>query len=84
MFQWDAVDTSPDLAGQNVLKTSEMAIPHDGQTTRTELERVFHRWIYFDLLSQIFFWPSYGGRVGGNRPHPPYGSASERHRLLVT
>jgi len=26
MFQWDAVDTSPDLAGQNVLKTFEMAI----------------------------------------------------------
>jgi len=53
MFQWDAVDTSPDLAGQNVLKTSEMAIPHDRQTTRTELERVFHRWIYSDLLSQV-------------------------------
>jgi len=30
MFHWDAVDTSPDLAGQNVRKTSEMAIPHDG------------------------------------------------------
>ena len=33
MFQWDAVDTSPDLGGQNVLKTFEMAIRHNRRTT---------------------------------------------------
>ena len=43
----DAVNTSPDLGGQNVLKTFEIAIPRNGQTTRTGLERVFCRWIYF-------------------------------------
>ena len=32
MFQWDAVDTSHDLGGQNVLKTFEMAIRHKRQT----------------------------------------------------
>ena len=30
--------------------------------TRTELERVFCRWIYFHLRSKIFFWPSYEGQ----------------------
>ena len=64
MFQWDAVDTSPDLAGQNVPKTVEMAIRRD----RRERERVFCRWIYFHLRSKIFFWPSYGG---GDRPIAP-------------
>jgi len=38
MFQRDAVDTVPDLGDQNVLKTSETAIGHNRQTTRTELE----------------------------------------------
>jgi len=41
MFQWDAVDTSPDLAGKNVLDTLQMAIRHNRRTTRTELEREF-------------------------------------------
>jgi len=36
--QWDAVDTSPDLKSQNVLKTFEMAIRNNRRTTRTELE----------------------------------------------
>jgi len=40
MFQWDAVDTSPDLGGQNVLKTFEMATWRNRRTTRTELDRV--------------------------------------------
>ena len=44
MFQWDAVDTSPDLESQNVIKTFEMAIRHDRRTIRTKLERVFCRW----------------------------------------
>jgi len=38
MFQWDVVDTSPDLGGQNVLETFEMAIRHNRRTARTELE----------------------------------------------
>jgi len=53
MFQWDAVDTSLDLGGQNVLKTFEMAIQHSRRTTRLEL--VFCCWIYFLLRSEIFF-----------------------------
>ena len=37
MFQWDAVDTGPDLGGQNVLKTFEMAIRHNKQGLRVGL-----------------------------------------------
>jgi len=76
MFQWDAVDTSPDLAGRNVLETSEMVIPHDGQTTRTELERVFHRWIYFDLLSKNIFLALWWGAIAPIPPmdRPVYGT----------
>jgi len=51
MFQWDAVDTSPDLWGQNVLKTFEMAIRHNRLTRRTELGRVF---LSLDLFSLTF------------------------------
>jgi len=50
MFQWDAVDFSPDLWGQNVLKTFEMAIRHNRRTTRTELES----FLALDLLSLTF------------------------------
>jgi len=35
---WDAVDTSPDLGGQNAVKIFEMAIRHDRRPTRTQLE----------------------------------------------
>jgi len=38
---WDAVDTSPDIGGQHVLKTFESAIRHNRRPTRTELEREF-------------------------------------------
>jgi len=62
MFQWDAVDTSPDLGGV------KLAIRFNEQTARTELDRVFCRWIYFHLRSKIFFWPSYAGG-GGDRLH---------------
>ena len=55
MFQWDAIDTSSYLGGQDVLKTSEIAIRHNRRTTRTELERVFCRWIYFHLRLKIIF-----------------------------
>jgi len=74
MFQWDAVDTSPDLGGQNVLKTFEMAIRHYRRTTWTELERVFCCSIFFTYIEVYFYGPLQGG---GDRPHrrPPNGSA---------
>jgi len=59
MFQWDAVDTSPDLGGQNVFKTFEMAIRHNRWTTRTELEFLFP-----DLFS-VTFKKIYGFLTGG-------------------
>jgi len=34
---WDAVDTSPDLAGQNVVKTFEMAIQRNTRTKETKI-----------------------------------------------
>ena len=79
MFQRDTVDTSPDLGGQNVLKTFEMVI--NRRTTRTELERVFCRWICFHLpvRSWIFFWPSYGGRSHPPPPRDPPLSAGLRY-----
>jgi len=61
MFQWDAVDTSPDLGGQNVLKTFEMAIRHYRRTTWTELERVFCCWIFFTYIEVYFYGPLQGG-----------------------
>ena len=67
MFQWDAIDTSPDVWSQNVITTFEMAIPHKKRTTRTELERALCRWIYFHLRSKILFCLSYRGRL----PHRP-------------
>jgi len=69
MFQWNA-----DLGGQNVLTTLEMAIRHNRRTTRTELERVFCRWIYFHLRSKILSGPLTGG--GAIAPIVPYGSAT--------
>jgi len=57
MCQWDAVDTSPDLGGQNILKTFKIAMRCKRRTTRTELERVFRRWLYFHLRSEIIFGP---------------------------
>jgi len=71
MFQWDSVDTSPDLAGQNVRKTFEMAGRHSRRTTRTELERVFRRWIYFHSRSKKYFLALLRGWGGGDRPHRP-------------
>ena len=47
-------DTSPDLAGQNVLKTFWMAVWHNRRTTQTQLERVFCRWVNFHLCSNFF------------------------------
>ena len=73
MFQWDAVDTSPDLGGV------KLAIRFNEQTERTELDRVFCRWIYFHLRSKIFFWPSYAG--GRSPPSPPYVSTTASGNL---
>ena len=69
MFQWDAVDTNPDLVGQNVLKTFKMAIQHNRRTTRTELERVLCRWIYSHLRLKIFPGPL--AAVRGRSPPSP-------------
>jgi len=72
-----------DLGGsQTVLKTFEMAIRFNRQTTRTELDRVFCRWIYFHLRSKIFFWSSYAGRGVGRSPSsPPYVSTTASGNL---
>jgi len=53
---------SPDLGSQNVLKTYKTAISHNRRTTRTILERLFCRWIYFYLGSKIFLSLTGGGR----------------------
>ena len=37
-----------------------MAIRHSRRQTRTELERVFCRWIRFRYVQKYFFWPYYG------------------------
>ena len=50
MFQWDAADASPDLWGQNVLRSFEIAFRYNRRTTRTELERV----LFIDLFSLTF------------------------------
>jgi len=58
-FQWDAVDTSPDLWGQNVLRTVEMAIRHKRRTTRTASERESSVAGLFSLTFKNIFWPSW-------------------------
>ena len=62
----------------NILKAFAIAIRHNRGTTRTELHRVFCRWIYFHLFWEIFslmliniFLALLRGREGGNRPHSP-------------
>jgi len=69
MFQWNAIDTGPNLAGQNVLEIFELATRHNRRMIRTELERVFCQWIYFHLRSKIYFCPCY---VGDRPHHPPW------------
>jgi len=52
-----------------------MTIRHNVRTTRTELERVFCRWIYFYFRSKIFSGRLTGG--GRDRAHRPlYRSAT--------
>jgi len=79
VFQWDAVDTSPDLGGHNVLETFEMAIRRNRRTTRSEFERVFCPWINFHLRLRGFSVRIRGLKtflVQGGGDHPiafPYG-----------
>jgi len=63
MFQWDAVDTSPDLAGQNVPKTVEMAIRRD----RRERESFLSLNLYPLTFKNIFLTLLRGRRS----PHRP-------------
>jgi len=51
---WDAVDTSPDIGGQNVLKTFEMASPHNTNGIRQS----FLSLDLFSLTFENMFWPS--------------------------
>jgi len=65
MFQWDAVDTSPDLVGQNVLKTFKMAIQHNRQISRIlATNGIRESFMSLDLFSLTFkniSRPSCGG-----------------------
>jgi len=81
MFQWDVVDICPDVGGQNVLRTFEMAIRYNRRPTRTELERESFLSLNLFALSfknsQIFSSPFTA--KGGDRPRRPplsYGSAT--------
>ena len=67
---WDAVDASPKLGGKNVLKTFAMAIRHNKRPTRTELEWVFCRWIYFNLCSKTIAFSALTLLVGRQDGHP--------------
>ena len=65
MLQWNAVDTSPDVGGQNVLETFEMAIWHKRRTAQTELE--FSVTGFTFTYVQKYFLALLGGR-GDDRP----------------
>jgi len=71
MFQWDAVDTSPDLGGHSVVEPFEMAVRHNRRTTRTEIEFSLAGFIF--TYVQDILWLSYRG---ASPPLPPYGSAT--------
>jgi len=76
---WDADDTSPDLEGQNVLKTSEMAIRHNRRTARTELEFSVAGFIFTNVRKYFS-----GPLTGRNRPPPYMDRPLERERSLFT
>ena len=61
MFQWDAVGISSGLWGQSVLETFEMAIRRNRRKTRTQLERVSCRWIYFTHVQKYISGALTGG-----------------------
>ena len=79
---WDAVDTSPDLGGQNALKTFEMVIRHDRRPTRTEFESCLSLNL-FSLTFKNILWPSYGGGAIAPVAPSPYGFATVA-RVTVT
>ena len=69
-----AVDTSPDLGGggQNILETFEMAIRHNGPTTRTELDSFFSvTGSIFTYVQKYFSGPLIGGGGRAITPSPP-------------
>jgi len=76
---WDADDTSPDLGGQNVLKTSEMAIRHNRRTARTELEFSVAGFIFTNVRKYFS-----GPLTGRNCPPPYMDRPLERERSLFT
>ena len=81
MFQWDAVDTSPDLGSQNILETFEMATRHTRWTTRTELESFLSLDLFSLTFNNIFLAVLGGGR--SDRPHrPAHGSATAAGPVL--
>jgi len=77
MFQWDAVDTNPDLEGQNVIKSFEMAIRHNRRTTRTELQSFFVAGFILTDVQKYFFLAFLWG--GGRAP--PLSPLCIRHWL---
>jgi len=86
---WDAVDTNPDLGGQNIppqKKPIEMAVDTTGgRHERNWRELAFCRWIYFRLHSKIFPALLRPGRSphrhSPSPPDPACGSASGRSLL---
>ena len=80
MFQWDAVDTNPDLEGQNVIKSFEMAIRHNRRTTRTELQSFFVAGFILTDVPKYFSGFLMGGASAPIVPamYPPLVTASER------
>jgi len=80
MFQWDAIDTNPDLGGQNVLKTVEMAIRHNSRRTRTESESFRSLDLFWVTFINILSGPLTRGTIA---PIAPYGSATVYEWVLI-
>jgi len=77
MFQWMPLIPVPISGIKMSSKPSKWLFDMiGGRTTRTELESVFCRWIYFHIRSKIFFWPRFGERGAITPPPPSYGSAA--------
>jgi len=57
MFQWDAVDSSPELGGQSVLKIFELAVRYNRQTARAELQSFLSPDSFSLMFNNIFLAP---------------------------
>jgi len=57
MFQWDAVDSSPDLGAQSVLKIFELAVRYNRQTARAELQSFLSPDSFSLMFNNIFLAP---------------------------